>query len=161
MTYQNPNIAQKWHNDWRAEELIYSWRLVFRQRGCTELLTNKILALNGCSQRARGCCIYRHLNFTWCSNLTLSLVGVDTVMSTTCYQPLADNRLTIPFMAWQRKHRPRVTARRFPHARHLERGAALKLITLHFKQVSTESSWLSYQAISFLSLKYQYQSVFY
>lgn len=63
---------------------------------------------------------------------------VQTVLAATAVS--LQQRFTIPFMAWQHKHRPRVTARRFPHARHLERGAGVQQIALHFKQVSTKSS---------------------
>lgn len=78
--------------------------------------------------------------------------NVQTVLTATVVN--LQQRFTIPFMAWQNTHRPRVTARRFPHARHLERGGGVQRITLHFKKVSTKSNWRARRVSVHTHLKY-------
>lgn len=78
--------------------------------------------------------------------------NVQTVLAATVVS--LQQRFTIPFKAWQNKHRPRVTAWRFPHARHLERGGGVQRITLHFKKVSTKSNWRASRLSVYTHLKY-------
>lgn len=142
MTFRNPNIEQ---SDIMTAWLKCSCACDAKSSYSGAALSfsqTKFSLLASSAQRKRRCIIYSCINFTWYCNVLSRRCSYGCV----CYMLTSvsrQQRFTIPFMAWQRKHRPRVTAQRFPHARHLERGAAVKLITQNFKSVSTKSDRLA------------------